>query len=65
LGAAAAVRDAIGVFLPPTERRRHETAVATAQANLGNAAWEIAWAEGRVMPLERAIVYALEEAGDG
>ena len=34
--------------------------VAVTRAALGEAAFTAAWAEGRAMPLERAIAYALE-----
>ena len=35
-----------------------------ARAQLDEAAWEDAWAEGRVMTTEQAVVYALERGND-
>jgi hypothetical protein len=38
--------------------------MAAARARLGEAAWAVAWAAGRVMTTEQALVYALEDAPD-
>ncbi len=59
-GAAEALRDTSGELLSPAERSVHERQVANAHAQLDEAAWQTAWAEGRTMTLEQAIVYALE-----
>src|SRR5262245_15581222 len=64
-GAAAALREAIGVPLRPTDRAVHDRGLAAARAGLGEAAFAIAWAAGRAMPLEQAVADALEEAGAG
>ncbi|MDQ5852092.1 MAG: tetratricopeptide repeat protein, partial [Chloroflexota bacterium] len=61
-GAAEVLRERLGSPLYAAERAKYEEHVAAARAQLGEAAWEAAWAEGRAMPLEQAIAYALEEA---
>jgi predicted ATPase/class 3 adenylate cyclase len=61
LGAAEGLRDAIGG--PPPDRAKHERSVAAVRAALGEEAFAAAWAEGRVMPLDAAIEYALDEPG--
>ena len=60
-GVATALRRSLGSALPPVDREGHERYLAAARAHLDEAAWEAAWAEGRAMPLEQAIAYALEE----
>ena len=60
-GAAAALREEIGAPLPAHERRHYEEAQASARGRLDEAMWAAAWAEGRAMPLEQAVAYALEE----
>jgi hypothetical protein len=61
-GAAERLRQESGAPLPPSERPRYERHVAAARASLeDDTAFAAAWAEGRAMPLERAIGLALEE----
>ena len=60
-GATHALREAIGAGLWPGERIECERNLASARAQLDNDAWDKAWAEGRAMPLEQAVAYALEE----
>jgi predicted ATPase/DNA-binding SARP family transcriptional activator/DNA-binding CsgD family transcriptional regulator len=62
--AAAALREAIGATLPPFKRRGWDPYIDTARAQLDEEAWEAAWAEGRAMPPEQAIEYALAEEED-
>jgi predicted ATPase/class 3 adenylate cyclase/DNA-binding XRE family transcriptional regulator len=62
LGAADALRVAIGAPLPPSDRPDMERAVAALHAGLAEVVFEAAWAEGQAMPLEQAIAYALEGA---
>jgi predicted ATPase/DNA-binding SARP family transcriptional activator len=57
-GAAEALREAIGAPLPAGEQARHDSDVATARAQVGEAVLTAAWAEGRQMSPEQAIVYA-------
>ena len=62
--AAAALREAIGATLPPFKRRGWDPYIDTARAQMDEEAWEAAWAEGRAMPPEQAIEYALAEEED-
>ncbi|MBL7063653.1 MAG: tetratricopeptide repeat protein [Anaerolineae bacterium] len=59
LGAAEALREAIGAPLPSADRAGYERLVATVRVRLGEGTFEQAWGQGRVMPLEQAIEYAL------
>ncbi|MGH3087502.1 MAG: tetratricopeptide repeat protein [Rubrobacteraceae bacterium] len=59
--AAETLREAIGAPSPPGHRSLHDTHLNATRARLDSAAWDAAWAEGRKMPLETAIEYALEE----
>jgi predicted ATPase/transcriptional regulator with XRE-family HTH domain/Tfp pilus assembly protein PilF len=60
LGASDALHEAIGVVMEPDDRIPYDFAVASARAQLGEAAFEKARQEGRAMNLEQAIEYALE-----
>ena len=65
-GAAAALRQQLGVPLVPAEQRRLEKALEFARRTLGNAVGLTAWMEGWAMPLDQAIQEALncgEESG--
>src|SRR6266566_3953974 len=55
LAAAAALRDSLGVPLPPVYRTDYERSVAAAQAQLGEQAFAVVWAEGRGMTWEQAL----------
>jgi predicted ATPase/DNA-binding SARP family transcriptional activator len=59
-GAASTLRDAIGVHLSPADRSLYEPYLAAARAQLDEATFAAAWAEGRAMTLEQAMAYALE-----
>jgi predicted ATPase/class 3 adenylate cyclase len=61
LGAAEALRKTIGAPLHPTERPDYERSVASARSQVGETAWEAAWAEGMAMSPEEAAEYALRE----
>jgi predicted ATPase/class 3 adenylate cyclase len=63
LGAAAALREAIGAPLPPADRPKHEQLVTEAGARLGEGAYAEAWEAGRALPLEQAVAEALAAAG--
>ena len=59
-GAMERLREEIGTPRAPSERERHERSVASARAALGDdAAFDLAWQEGRAIMLELAIAYAL------
>ena len=61
-GAAERLREEIGSPIPPNEQPRHDGRVATARAALGDdAAFDLAWQEGRALTLDRAIEVALEK----
>jgi len=60
LGAADALRDAIGYRRAPFDQADYDERVAVAQERLGESAFAAALVEGRTMRLEQAIEYALE-----
>jgi tetratricopeptide (TPR) repeat protein len=59
-GAAEALRDSLGLPLPPNERPEYDRHRTAAREVLGDEAFARAWAAGREMALEEAIRYALE-----
>jgi predicted ATPase/Tfp pilus assembly protein PilF/DNA-binding XRE family transcriptional regulator len=59
-GATVALREILGVPLPPAFRAGHDRAVQAMRAALGEEAFAAAWAEGRTLPLEAAIAAALQ-----
>lgn len=59
-GTAAALREEIGVPLPPVDRAEHERIVIAARVALGEDAFAAAWTEGHALPLEEAITGALD-----
>jgi tetratricopeptide (TPR) repeat protein len=61
LGAAAALREAIGAPLVPYEQAGYERAVAALRGALGDAAFQTAWAAGHALTPEQAIADALDE----
>jgi hypothetical protein len=61
LGAAAALREAIGSPLPPGARPAYDEQVAALRASLGEAAYCAAWGAGRALTWERAAAKALGE----
>jgi predicted ATPase/class 3 adenylate cyclase len=63
LGAAAALREAIGAPRPSVEQALNEQAMAGARAALGEERWAAAFAAGQAMTLEEAIAEALREQG--
>ncbi|TMD56258.1 MAG: tetratricopeptide repeat protein, partial [Chloroflexi bacterium] len=54
-GAADALRDAIGVPIPPVELADYERSLSAARVHLGERAFAAAWAQGRAMSPERAL----------
>jgi predicted ATPase/transcriptional regulator with XRE-family HTH domain len=61
-GAATALREAIGVPLPPTGRSAFDRTTAAARAALGEAAFRAAWAAGQALSLEDVSAEALTDA---
>ena len=61
-GAAEALRTNIGAPLPLDARRLYERRMAAARSQLGEAAWEAAFAQGMAMSAEEAAEYALGES---
>ena len=59
LGAAAHVREEIGLSLPLHDEREHACVAAATRAALGDDAFDHAWREGSAMDLEDAVRYAL------
>ena len=60
-GAAQRLRDAIGDSIAPANLPGYEQTVAALQAALGAAAFEVAWAKGRALPLEHVVAAALAQ----
>ncbi len=58
-GAAAALREAIGAPLLPSDRADYERSVAAVRAALVDGAFQAAWNEGQTMTLEQAVQDAL------
>jgi tetratricopeptide (TPR) repeat protein len=63
-GAAAALREAIGVPMAPVDRADYDRHVAAVHAALGETAFAGAWSAGHDMTLEQAIAAASEVAAD-
>jgi tetratricopeptide (TPR) repeat protein len=59
-GAVAALREALDVPMRPYQRSAHDQAVRAIRAALGEDRFTGAWAEGRALPLEDAVLLALE-----
>jgi hypothetical protein len=64
MGAAIALREALGIIVVPNDRAEYDRIVESARARLGEATFASAWAEGRAMSLEQAIALALEGPPD-
>src|SRR5207245_85490 len=62
-GAAAGLREAAGIPLPPTDRAAYAHLMVTARAALGEDAFAAVWAAGRALPLEQALAAALAPPG--
>ena len=60
-GAAASWRKTINELLPLTFQRDYAASVSRARIQLGDKAYESAWAEGYAMSAKQAIALALEE----
>ncbi len=60
LGAAAAMRDELGITMFPIDRPLHDDAVARVTTKLGDG-FEAAWSEGAAMALDAAVALALAD----
>ena len=60
-GAAEALRDALQVPLELTDQVNYERSVNAVRAELGDAPFAVAWADGKALPLEVAIEEALTQ----
>ena len=58
-GAAARLREKIGIPIPLNEEADYERGVATTRVALGEDAFDEAWSEGSAMTLDDAVRYAL------
>jgi predicted ATPase/DNA-binding CsgD family transcriptional regulator len=63
-GAAEVLRDEIGYLLEPADRTDQDWALSLARAQTSEATFAAVWAEGRAMPRDEAIAYALAEKPD-
>ncbi len=54
-GAAEAIRDTIGIPVPPVELADYEHSVSAARVHLGEKAFAAAWAQGRSMTPQQAL----------
>ncbi len=59
--ASAAQLEEIASIMDMADQRDYDLNLAAARAQLDEAAWQAAWAEGRAMSMEQAIEYALEQ----
>jgi hypothetical protein len=64
-GAAAALRVAFHLPLPPIGRTDLEQGMPEVRAALGKIVFATTWAEGQILPIEQVIAEALEEAQVG
>jgi tetratricopeptide (TPR) repeat protein len=60
-GAAEMLREIIGISMTSAEQVEYEHEVNDLRANMNESTFAKAWAEGRVMSIEQAIVLAVEE----
>jgi hypothetical protein len=58
-GAAAGIRDLLGAPLPPGERAAYERRIDRVRRGLPEDRFEAAWAEGRALTLDEAVMRAL------
>jgi predicted ATPase/class 3 adenylate cyclase len=60
-GAAEILRENINIPMMPAERPEYDREVNDLRANMDEAAFAKAWAEGRALTMEQAVTFALEE----
>jgi len=59
-GAGAALRASIRSVIDPVDQPAYDSKLKSLRASLGKERFAAAWDEGRALPLEQAIAYALE-----
>ncbi|HEX6288902.1 MAG TPA: tetratricopeptide repeat protein [Herpetosiphonaceae bacterium] len=64
LGATITVLELIDARLEGADRKDYERYLAATRAQLDHTSWADAWAEGRAMSFDQAIVYALEDTSE-
>jgi len=65
-GATEALREAMGTPIPPVYRTGYQQAVATARSQVGEADFATAWAQGRSMGSEQAmVVHTTQQPANG
>lgn len=63
-GASEGVLERLGAFLQPNDKQEVDGMIAVVRAQLDEATFQSAWAEGRALTLEQAIAQALDEQED-
>ena len=61
LGGAATLRGPVGSVIDPADQPEYDRITTDLQKGLGQEAFEAAWADGKAMPLENIIEYALSK----
>jgi tetratricopeptide (TPR) repeat protein len=61
LGAAEALREQIEIPMTVIERSEYDREVADLRAGMDQSVFESAWAQGRAMTMDKAVIYALVE----
>ena len=61
ISAARSLAESVGIVFNPEDRIEHDQVVAIIKAQLGEAAFEALQAEGRMMTMDQAIEFALQE----
>jgi len=64
-GATEVLLESIGAVLERAERAAHDRTIAVARSQLDEATFSAMWAEGRTMPLDQTMAYALGEDDSG
>ena len=62
-GAACALRESMGLPVPPNAREEQEHDMASLRETLGEEAFRTTWAQGQAMDREQSFAYALENFG--
>ena len=64
-GAAQALHEAKGIPRDIDFLAEADVRISAVRSGMGEEAWEEAWNKGRVMPLDEAVSYAMEEETGG